>query len=490
MTDHITIKECLTFDDVLLEPAYSTVLPNTANTTTQLTKNIALAIPLLSAAMDTVTESKMAIFMAQSGGLGIIHKNMTTAEQADEVKRVKRYEAGIVTDPITVTPEVTLTELIALKKKHGISGFPVVDSKTHKLVGIITNRDVYFATDDNATVADLMTSDLVTVERGISTDDAMALLHKNRIEKLLMVDGDGHCVGMITTKDIKNLDSHPNATKDDQGRLRVGAATGTGEGGYDRAVALINAGADVIIVDTAHGHSAGVIEQVKRLKSDFPHAQIIGGNIATPAAAEALIDAGADAVKIGIGPGSICTTRIIAGVGVAQLSAIMETAELCLNRGVPCIADGGMKTSGDLAKAIAGGANCAMVGSLLAGTDESPGDVFLHNGRSYKSYRGMGSESAMARGSADRYFQESVSDTHKFVPEGVEGRVPYKGTAEHIIYQMIGGLKSSMGYTGHATISSMQQNCTFRRVTNAGLTESHVHDVTMTREPANYRKGE
>lgn len=483
------IKECLTFDDVLLEPAYSTVLPKMANTQAQVTQSIDLAIPLLSAAMDTVTESRMAIFMAQSGGLGIIHKNMSIAEQASEVARVKRFEAGVVTDPITVTPHMTLTDLLSLKQKHGISGFPVVDAHTNLLVGIVTNRDVYFATDENATVADLMTSDLVTVKKGVSTQEAMSLLHKNRIEKLLMVDNHGHCIGMITTKDIKNIDSYPNATKDDHGRLRVGAATGTGQEGYDRARALLEAGADVVVVDTAHGHSAGVIEQVGRLKSDFPQAQIVGGNIATPGAAQALISAGADAVKIGIGPGSICTTRIIAGVGVAQLSAIMETAELCLKQGIPCIADGGMKTSGDLAKAIAAGASCAMVGSLLAGTDESPGEIFLHNGRSYKSYRGMGSEAAMARGSADRYFQESVSETHKFVPEGIEGRVPYKGSANNIIYQMVGGLKSSMGYTGHATLASMQQGCTFRRVTNAGLTENHVHNVTMTREPANYRMG-
>ena len=483
----MNIKECLTFDDVLLEPAYSTVLPNTANTGTQLTKSINLAIPLISAAMDTVTESRMAIFMAQSGGLGIIHKNMSIEEQSYEVARVKRFEAGVVTDPITVTPDMTLTELQALKQKHGISGFPVIESKTEKLVGIITNRDVYFATDVNAKVSDLMTSDLVTVKKGVNTNDAMALLHKNRIEKLLMVDDHGRCIGMITTKDIKNTDSYPNATKDEQGRLRVGAATGTGEEGYNRAKSLLNAGADVIVVDTAHGHSQGVITQIHRLKTDFPDAQIIGGNIATPEAAKALIEAGADAVKIGIGPGSICTTRIIAGVGVAQLSAIMETAELCLQLGVPCIADGGMKTSGDLAKAIAAGASCAMVGSLLAGTDEAPGEIFLHNGRSYKSYRGMGSEAAMARGSADRYFQESVSETHKFVPEGIEGRVPYKGSADNIIYQMVGGFKSSMGYTGNGTIPDMQQGCVFRRVTNAGLTESHIHDVTMTREPANYR---
>ena len=479
------IKECLTFDDVLLEPAHSTVLPHTVSTKTKLTKTIDLAIPLLSSAMDTVTESKMAIFMAQVGGLGIIHKNMTIEEQAGEVARVKRYEAGVVYDPITVTAHTTLAELTALKQEKGISGFPVVDAN-NTLQGIITNRDMQFADDDTVTAGDLMTTDLITVKQGVTRDEATALLYKNRIEKLLMVDDNNRCIGMITTKDIRNTDSQPNATKDEGGRLRVGAATGTGEDGRKRAQALIEAGADVVIVDTAHGHSQGVIEQVRTLKQSYPHVQIIGGNIATAAAAKALIDAGADGVKIGIGPGSICTTRIVAGVGVAQLSAIMETSEYCIEQGIPCIADGGIKTSGDLAKAIAGGASCIMVGSLLAGTDEAPGEVFLNGGRSYKSYRGMGSEGAMGRGSADRYFQENVSDSNKFVPEGIEGRVPYKGSASGVVYQLVGGLKSSMGYTGKATLTDMQRGCTFRRLTNAGLAESHVHDVTMTRAPANY----
>ena len=480
------IKECLTFDDVLLEPAHSTVLPHTVSTKTQLTKTIDLAIPLLSSAMDTVTESKMAIFMAQVGGLGIIHKNMTIEEQAGEVARVKRYEAGVVYDPITVTATTTLAEIKSLKSEKGISGFPVVGVDDNTLQGIITNRDMQFSDDDTLTAGDLMTTDLITVKQGITRDEATALLHKNRIEKLLMVDDNNRCIGMITTKDIRNTDTQPHATKDEGGRLRVGAATGTGEDGRKRADALIEAGADVVIVDTAHGHSQGVIEQVRTLKQQYPNVQIIGGNIATPAAAKALIDAGADAVKIGIGPGSICTTRIVAGVGVAQLSAIMETSEYCIKQGVPCIADGGIKTSGDLAKAIAGGASCIMVGSLLAGTDEAPGEVFLNGGRSYKSYRGMGSEGAMGRGSADRYFQENVSESNKFVPEGIEGRVPYKGSASGVVYQLVGGLKSSMGYTGKATLADMQQGCTFRRLTNAGLTESHVHDVTMTRAPANY----
>ncbi len=481
------IKEALTFDDVLLIPAASDVLPATASTSTQLTKGIKLGIPLLSAAMDTVTESSMAIAMAQFGGIGVIHKNLDIAEQASEVRKVKKFESGMVADPLTFPPDAKLAEVQSKKEEVKFSGFPVVERGTGKLVGIITNRDMRFAENPDQPISELMTKEnLVTVKEGVSGEEAKRLLHQNRVEKLLVVDDKYRCIGLITVQDIDKAETHPNACKDDQGRLRVAAATGTGDNGWERSIALIEAGVDVLVVDTAHGHSKGVIDQVARIKKSHPNVQVIGGNIATGAAAQALIDAGADAVKVGIGPGSICTTRIVAGVGVPQLSAIMNTVEVADKYGVPVIADGGIKHSGDIAKAIAAGASCVMVGSMLAGTHEAPGEVFLYQGRSYKSYRGMGSMGAMARGSADRYFQADVKDDMKFVPEGIEGRVPYKGEASAIVHQMVGGLRSSMGYTGNATIDDMRKNCEFNRITNAGLRESHVHDVTITREAPNY----
>lgn len=480
--------EALTFDDVLLVPAASDVMPAQARTATRLTRSIELGIPLLSSAMDTVTESSMAIAMAQNGGIGVIHKNLTIEEQAEEVRRVKRYESGMVVNPLTIHPDQSLADALKMMADYRISGIPVVDRGTQKLVGILTNRDVRFANDMAKPVSAYMTnSDLVTVREGVSTQDAKNLLHKFRIEKLLVVDDAYRCIGLITVKDMEKAQTYPNACKDAQGRLRVAAATGVGADGFARAEALINAGADVVVVDTAHGHSAGVISTVRELKTKYPDAQIMAGNIATPEAAEALIAAGADAVKVGIGPGSICTTRIVAGVGVPQLSAIAEVSAVTRKAGVPLIADGGIKYSGDLAKAIAAGADCVMIGSLLAGTDESPGEVILYQGRSYKAYRGMGSLGAMARGSADRYFQQEVRDSLKLVPEGIEGQVPYKGSATQILHQLIGGLKAAMGYTGNATVTAMQQNCKFRRITNAGYRESHVHDVTITREAPNYR---
>ncbi|WP_240796867.1 IMP dehydrogenase [Terasakiella sp. SH-1] len=481
------IKEALTFDDVLLVPAESDVLPATANTSTNLTKEIQLNIPLVSAAMDTVTESSMAIAMAQFGGIGVVHKNLEITEQAAEVRKVKKFESGMVADPLTFTPDAKLADVLAKKQEVSFSGFPVVERGTGKLVGIITNRDMRFAENPNQPISELMTKDnLVTVKGGVSGDEAKRLLHQNRVEKLLVVDDDYRCVGLITVQDIDKAETHPNACKDSQGRLRVAAATGTGDNGWERSLALIDAGVDVLVVDTAHGHSRGVIDQVAKIKKTYPNVQVIGGNIATGKAAEALIDAGADAVKVGIGPGSICTTRIVAGVGVPQLTAVMNACEMADKHGVPVIADGGIKHSGDIAKAVAAGASCVMVGSMLAGTHEAPGEVFLYQGRSYKSYRGMGSMGAMARGSADRYFQADVKDDMKFVPEGIEGRVPYKGEASAIVHQMVGGLRSSMGYTGCATIDEMRKNCEFNRITNAGLRESHVHDVTITREAPNY----
>ena len=482
------INEALTFDDVLIKPAASGVLPTEANTSTQLTRDVTLRIPLISAAMDTVTEARLAIAMAQAGGLGVIHRNLDMQSQADEVRKVKRFESGMVINPVTVTPDMTLADLFTLKQKHRISGFPVVEKAGGRLVGIVTNRDVRFATDPKTPVVELMTKDnLVTVGDRVRGEEAKRLLHQNRIEKLLVVDGDYHCVGMITVTDIEKSQAYPDASKDDQGRLRAAAATGVGDSGVDRAQALIEAEADVIIVDTAHGHSDAVLKTANRVKNLSNYTQIIAGNVATAGGAQALIDAGVDAVKIGIGPGSICTTRVVAGVGVPQLTALMDVVETCANANVPIIADGGIRYSGDLAKAIAAGANCAMIGSLLAGTEESPGEVYLYQGRSYKSYRGMGSLGAMARGSADRYFQQEIADTLKLVPEGIEGRVPFKGPVENVLNQLVGGLRAAMGYTGNATISSMRSNCTFIRVSDAGIRESHVHDVAITREAPNYQ---
>jgi IMP dehydrogenase len=482
------IKEALTFDDVLLVPAGSEVLPQQVNTSTRLTRSIELGIPLIAAAMDTVTESRLAIALAQAGGIGIIHKNYDIAAQAEEVRRVKRFESGMVVNPLTIHPDQTLADALKLMADHRISGIPVVERQTGKLVGILTNRDVRFATNPAQPVAELMTKDhLVTVREGVPPEEAKRLLHQHRIEKLLVVDEAFRCIGLITVKDMEKAQAYPMACKDEKGRLRVGAATGVGSDGLARAEALIDAGADVVVVDTAHGHSKGVIEAVAQIKQRSNYAQVVAGNIATPDAARALIDAGADAVKVGIGPGTICTTRIVAGVGVPQLSAIMEVAEVALKADIPIIADGGIKFSGDIVKAIAAGASCVMIGSLFAGTEESPGEVFLYQGRSYKSYRGMGSIGAMARGSADRYFQQEVNDTLKLVPEGIEGRVAYKGPVATVVHQLVGGLRAGMGYTGNCTIGDLQRRATFRRITNAGLRESHVHDVSITREAPNYR---
>ena len=486
------IKDGLTFDDILLEPAASDVLPADADVQTQLTKSIKLGIPLLSAAMDTVTENSLAIAMAQAGGIGVIHKNLDPIEQAAEVQKVKKFESGMVVNPITIEPIATLADARNLMNHHGFSGFPVVENRNGKLVGILTNRDVRFATDPKQKIKELMTQNskskpLVTVNEGVALEEAKRLLHKYRIEKLVVVDEKFACVGLITVKDMEKAQAYPNACKDDKGRLRVAAATGVGDAGFGRAEALLDAEVDIIVVDTAHGHSAGVLDSVKKIKTYNNSVQILAGNVATADGAKALVDAGADCVKVGIGPGTICTTRMIAGVGVPQFTAIIEAASACKKLGVPIIADGGIKYSGDIAKAIAAGADCVMIGSLFAGTEESPGDVFLFQGRSYKSYRGMGSLSAMARGSADRYFQEEISDNQKFVPEGVEGRVPYKGRVIDVIQQLVGGLRSSMGYTGNATISDMQNSCRIRKITAAGLRESHVHDVTITREAPNYR---
>ena len=484
----MNIDEALTFDDVLIKPAASSVLPTEANTSTRLTRDVEINIPLISAAMDTVTEARLAIAMAQAGGLGVIHRNLETTLQADEVRKVKRFESGMVINPITVTPEMKLEELISLKTKHRISGFPVVEHTSGRLVGIITNRDVRFATNPKTPVSELMTKEnLVTVAENVRGENATKLLNQNRIEKLLVVDEKYHCVGMITVTDIEKSQAYPNASKDTQGRLRVAAATGVGIEGLKRAEALIDAEADVIVVDTAHGHSASVIETLGTIKKSSNHSQVIGGNVATADGAKALIDAGADAVKVGIGPGSICTTRVVAGVGVPQLTALTEVVEICSKADVPAIADGGIRYSGDLAKAIAAGASCAMIGSLLAGTEESPGEVYLYQGRSYKAYRGMGSLGAMARGSADRYFQQEITDSLKLVPEGIEGRVPFKGPVENVLNQLVGGLRAAMGYTGNATIPDMNTKCTFIRVSDAGMRESHVHDVAITREAPNYQ---
>lgn len=487
------LRDALTFDDVLLEPAASSVLPAQVNVKSRLTRNISLGIPLLSAAMDTVTEAKMAIAMAQAGGMGVIHKNLDIEAQANEVRTVKKFESGMVVNPVTVRPDQTLADALALMEQYGISGIPVTErpAAPHlpgKLVGILTNRDVRFAENPLQPIHELMTKDrLVTVRENVSRDEARRLLHQHRIEKLIVVDENYRCIGLVTVKDIEKAAKHPNANKDDQGRLRVAAATSVGPDGLARAEALMDAGVDVLVVDTAHGHSAGVLETIAAIKKKSNATQVVGGNIATADAARALIDAGADAVKVGIGPGSICTTRIVAGVGVPQMTAIMDAVSVARKADIPVIADGGIKYSGDLAKALAAGADCAMIGNLLAGTDESPGEVFLYQGRTYKSYRGMGSIGAMGRGSADRYFQQEVRDQLKLVPEGIEGRVPYKGAAQTVLHQLVGGLRAAMGYTGNATIPDLQKNARFLRITNAGLRESHVHDVSITREAPNYR---
>ena len=476
----------LTFDDVLLQPAESDVLPSQADTSTQLTRGIRLNIPILSSAMDTVTEADMAIVMAQLGGIGVLHRNLTTEEQCAAVRAVKRFESGMVVNPITITPDATLAQAQALMAVNRISGIPVVEA-SGKLVGILTNRDVRFAENPNQPVAELMTKDnLCTVGTGVTQDEARRLLHGRRIEKLLVVDEAFRCVGLITVKDIEKAVTYPSATKDVKGRLRVAAATTTGELGFARTEALIAAECDLIVVDTAHGHNKGVADVVRRIRALSNDVQIVAGNVATAEATRALIDAGADAIKVGIGPGSICTTRVIAGVGVPQLTAIMGAANEAKKSGVPIIADGGLRTSGDVAKALAAGASCVMIGSLLAGTEEAPGETFLYQGRSYKSYRGMGSVGAMARGSADRYFQQDIKDSLKLVPEGIEGQVPYKGPARDVIHQLVGGVKAAMGYTGSATIEELQKRAKFVRITNAGLQESHVHDVAITREAPNY----
>jgi IMP dehydrogenase len=469
-------------------PAESAVLPAEVDISSRLTDSIRLNIPLISAAMDTVTESDMAIAMAQAGGIGVIHRNMTTEAQAAEVYRVKRFESGLVLDPVTVSPDSSIGELRRMKSQNGFSGFPVVDD-SGILVGIITNRDIRFVSDDSEKVSTMMTTGVVTVPEGVDPEEAKRLLHKHRIEKLVVVDDDGGCAGMMTVRDIQRSRDNPDSCKDRQGRLRVAAATGTGDKGVERALALFESGADAIVVDTAHGHSHGVIDTVKEIRSLAPDkAQIVAGNIATGAAADMLIDAGANAVKVGIGPGSICTTRIVSGVGVPQLTAVLGVVSECGKNDIPVIADGGIKYSGDIAKAIAAGADCVMAGSVLAGTDESPGETILYQGRSYKVYRGMGSVGAMSEGAHDRYFQSEQGDTHKYVPEGIEGRVPARGPVDNVIYQMVGGLRSSMGYTGNGSIAQMKSNCSFVRITNAGLSESHVHDVEITREAPNYRR--
>ena len=483
-----SIPEALTFDDVLLLPAESEVLPAEVDLKTRLTSSISLHVPIISAAMDTVTESRMAIAMAQAGGIGVIHRNMTIEEQAAKVNSVKRFESGLVLDPVMISPNTTMGEMRALKDKYGFSGLPVVDDDEN-LVGIITNRDIRFVSDDSILVSEMMTTDLVTVPEHVDPEVAKKLLHQHRIEKLLVVDEDGKCAGMMTVRDIQRSRDNPHSCKDKHVRLRVAAATGTGEKGIERALALFEAGADAVVVDTAHGHSHGVLHTVRQIREAAgPEAQIIAGNVATGAAADALIAAGANAVKVGIGPGSICTTRIVSGVGVPQLTAVQSVVAVCKKANIPVIADGGIKFSGDIAKAIAAGADCVMVGSVLAGTDEAPGEVILYQGRSYKVYRGMGSVGAMSKGAHERYFQSEQGDTRKYVPEGIEGRVPARGPVEHVLHQLIGGLRSSMGYTGNGDIDAMRENCQFVKITNAGLSESHVHDVEITREAPNYRR--
>ncbi len=480
------IREALTFDDVLLVPAASSVMPSTADVTTHVTKQIRMNIPLLSSAMDTVTESRMAIAMAQAGGIGVIHRNLTADQQADQVRRVKRFESGIVYDPITLRPDQTIADAKALQDRYNVTGFPVVDAEG-RVVGIITNRDMRFASDDRTPVKAVMTADnLAILREPADRAEAISLMKARRIEKLLVTNAAGHLTGLLTLKDTEKSVLNPLACKDDLGRLRVAAASTVGDEGYERSLALIEAGVDLVVIDTAHGHSEGVARAVSRIKSHSNQVQVVAGNVATAEAARALVDAGADAIKVGIGPGSICTTRIVAGVGVPQLTAIMDAASGAGE--IPVIADGGIKFSGDFAKAIAAGASCAMVGSAIAGTDESPGEVILYQGRSFKSYRGKGSLGAMARGSADRYFQKDAA-TDKLVPEGIEGQVPYKGPAGTVIHQLVGGLRAAMGYTGNATVAEMRGGCNFVRITGAGLKESHVHDVQITRESPNYRLG-
>lgn len=478
--------DALTFDDVLLQPGHSEVLPGQTSVATRLAPDFELNIPIISAAMDTVTEGRLAIAMAQAGGLGVIHKNLTPIEQAEQVRQVKKFESGMVINPVTIGPDATLADALALMKMHGISGIPVVE-KSGRLVGILTNRDVRFASDPTQKIYELMTREnLVTVKESVDQQEAKRLLHSHRIEKLLVVDGEGRCVGLITVKDIEKAQLNPNASKDAQGRLRAAAAVGVGDDGFERAERLIDAGVDLLVVDTAHGHSARVLEAVARVKKLSNSVRIMAGNVATYDGTKALIDSGADVVKVGIGPGSICTTRVVAGVGVPQLAAIMSAVEAARDQDIPVIADGGIKFSGDVAKAIASGASAVMVGSLLAGTDESPGEVYLYQGRSFKAYRGMGSVGAMARGSADRYFQAEVRDTLKLVPEGIEGQVPYKGPVSGVLHQLAGGLKAAMGYVGGKDIKEFQERATFVRISSAGLRESHPHDVTITRESPNY----
>ncbi len=481
------LQKALTFDDVLLVPAYSAILPKDTSLHTRLTRNISLSIPLVSAAMDTVTESRLAIAIAQEGGIGIIHKNLTAKEQAREVARVKRFEAGVVRDPITIPPTMRVRDVIALSHQHGISGFPVVEGKT--VVGIITNRDLRFEEELDAEVRVKMTprEKLVYVKEGADPAEAKRLMNKHRLERVLVVNDAFELRGLITVKDIRKSTEHPNAAKDDQGKLRVGAAVGVGPDNDERVELLVSAGVDVVVVDTAHGHSQGVLDRVKWVKRRFPQVEVIGGNIATADAAKALLDAGADAVKVGIGPGSICTTRIVAGVGVPQITAISNVAKALEGTGVPCIADGGIRFSGDISKALAAGASSVMMGSMFAGTEEAPGEVILYQGRSYKSYRGMGSLGAMTDGSADRYFQDASNNADKLVPEGIEGRVPYKGSVLAILYQLVGGVRSSMGYCGCATIEELSEKAQFVEITAAGMRESHVHDVQITKEAPNYR---
>jgi IMP dehydrogenase len=486
----LQIRNAITFDDVLLEPGPSEVLPAEVDVRTRLTREIALNVPIVSAAMDTVTEAALAIAMAQFGGLGVIHRNLSPEQQAEQVRQVKRFESGMVVNPVTVTPDVTLRQLKVLKDRLKVSGIPVVEPGPHgqpgRLVGIVTNRDVRFAEDDSVPISELMTRQVVTIREGADHAEARRLLHKHRIERLVVVDDKGRCVGLVTVKDMEKSQTHPNACKDEQGRLRVGAASTVGDKGHERTLALIDAGVDVVVIDTAHGHSAPVLQAVERVKKHSNRVQVIAGNVATADGCKALIDAGADAVKVGIGPGSICTTRIVAGVGVPQLTAIHDCASAAAASNTPVIADGGIKFSGDFAKALAAGASSAMMGSMLAGTEEAPGEVFLYEGRAYKSYRGMGSLGAMGRGSADRYFQGEVKDTMKLVPEGIEGQVPYKGSVQPILHQMAGGLRAAMGYVGARTVAELHRKARFVQITNAGLRESHVHDVKMTREAPNY----
>jgi IMP dehydrogenase len=486
----------LTFDDVLLQPGHSEVMPGQTDIRTKIAQDIELNLPIISSAMDTVTESRLAIAMAQAGGLGVIHRNLSPEIQAEEVRQVKKFESGMVVNPVTIGPNATLAEAQALMARHHISGIPVVEASsnvtamTGKLVGILTNRDVRFADNPNQKIYELMTKDrLITVKESVDQDEAKHLLHQHRIEKLLVVDERGHCIGLITVKDIEKSQLNPHAAKDSQGRLRAAAATSVGDDGFERAERLIDAGVDVLVIDTAHGHSQRVLDAVTRAKKLSNSVRILAGNVATKSGAQALIDAGADAIKVGIGPGSICTTRIVAGVGVPQLSAILDAVEVANKSGIPVIADGGIKYSGDLAKALAAGASAAMIGSLLAGTEESPGEVYLHQGRSFKAYRGMGSVGAMAQGSADRYFQAEVRDSLKLVPEGIEGQVPYKGAVSAVLHQLAGGLRASMGYVGGRNLAEFRERATFVRISSAGLRESHAHDVTITRESPNYASG-